>query len=158
MRGDETVLALGHFAGPAGNHFTVGDEHAARRLPAVVHLGLPTDRSSLGIEGDQEAVRRGKIDHVLIDADVLVTRRLRIDALGVIALILPDQVAIGAVGRLHRGAGHIHIDNAAIDDWRGFLGASRQTARPGHTELPDVVLVDLVERAIAPRIERPPPK
>src|SRR5439155_1849463 len=119
VRRDEAVLALGHFAGPAGNHFAVGDEHAARRLPAVVDHGLPTDRSGLGIEGDQDSVRRGKIDHVFVDADILVTRRLRIDALGVVALILPDQVAIGAVDRLHRGARHIHIDDAAIDDGRG---------------------------------------
>src|SRR5947207_1977448 len=95
VRGDETVLTLGHFAGPAGNHFAIGDEHAARRLPAVVHLGLPTDRSGLGIEGDQDSVWCGKIDHVLIDADGLGTRRLRMDALGVMTILRCLEVSKG---------------------------------------------------------------
>ena len=50
--------------------------------------------------------------------------------------------------------GTIHVHDAAIDDRRRFLRAGRQTARPGHAQLPDIALVDLVERAEALLVER----
>lgn len=115
----------------------------------MIDFGFPTHGAGLGVERNQHAVGRGKEDHVLVDAKVFVACRLRIDALGVIALIFPDQVAVDAVDRLHRGAGHKHVKDAAVHDGRGLLSAGRQTTRPGYSELADIVLSDLAERTKA---------
>jgi hypothetical protein len=115
---------------------------------------FPAQLAGRGIEREQDAVGGGEVDHVLVDAEALVARRPWIDALRVFAGIFPDQIAIGGIDRLNRGAGREQIHDAAVDDRHRFLRAVRQTARPGHPQLADVAFVDLVERAEALLIER----
>src|SRR5262249_31124885 len=55
--------------------------------------------------------------------------------------------------RLDAGARHEHVDDAVMHDRRRLLGAGWQPARPGHAQLRDVALVDLIERAIAVLVE-----
>ena len=131
---------------------------ATRMPPAVIPpVSVLVSQRTLPVayRARREAVRRGEIDHVLEDAEILVPRRPRVDVLRIVAHVFPDQVAVGGVDRLHGAARHIHVHDAAIDDRRRFLRAGGQAARPGHAQLPDIVLVDLIERAVAMLVEGP---
>ncbi len=155
MGGDETELALALRAGAVGQDFAVRNEDSARGDFAVVGLGFPADLAGGGVERDQKAVRRGEIDHVLVDAEVLVTRRPWIDVLRIVPHVFPDQIAVGRVDSLHGAARRVHVHHAAIDHGRGLLRAGRQAPRPCHPQLTDILLVDLVERAEAMLVEGP---
>ncbi len=135
VRGDEAVLALALLAGPVGQHLAVGDEDAARLLAAIVELELPALLTGLGVDRDQEAVGRGEIDHVLIDADALLARDIAAHAFRISARVFPDQIAVRGIDRLDGGAGREQIHDAAIDDRRRFLDARGKAARPRHPEL-----------------------
>src|SRR5262249_4672742 len=100
VRGDEAVRAHALLAGPVRDDLAVGDEHAAGGLAAVVNLGLPAQLPGLGVDRHQEAVGRGEIDHVLVDAEALAARGAAVDPLWIFARVLPDQIAVGGVDRL----------------------------------------------------------
>ena len=74
-----------------------------------------------------------------------------------IAPVLPDEVAGHRVDRLDDVAGVRHEQHAVADQRRPLLPARAERARPDHPQLTDVVAVDLVERAVAPAVERPAP-
>ena len=100
------------------------------------------------------AVVREEIDHVLVDRETLAARPLRTadeicHLLGILSLVLPDQVAVGGVDRNDAATGIDGVHDTLMDDRRCFIGASRQAPRPGHLELARVALVDLIERTEA---------
>src|SRR4029453_6602627 len=94
---DKTELTLPLLTSAVRDHLAIGDQQSAGGDLAVVHLGFPAQLAGLASEGHQESVRRAEIDHVLIDPETLAARRRGQDALWVVALILPNQVAVGSV-------------------------------------------------------------
>ena len=147
MSRDEAELALPLLTGAVRDHFAVGDEQPTSGDLAIVYFRLPPELACLCIERQEESVRRTEVDHVLVDAEVLTARRSVLDGRRIVALVLPDQIAIRGVEGLDAAARCHHVHHAAVDDRRRFLRARWQAARPGHAKLGDVALVDLVERA-----------
>ena len=69
----------------------------------------------------------------------------------------PEQVAAGGVERVHDVAGAGEEHHALVHDRGGLLRARLHRPRPGQLELPDVVAVDLIQRAVPPSVAGPPP-
>ena len=153
VSGDKAILALILLAGPVRDHLAVSNQQTAGGLAAIIDLGFPAHLSGFGVERHQVTVGRSEIDHVLVDTKALVTRCRRRNALRIVALIFPNQIAVRGIDRLDAGAGHVKVHDAAINDRCRFLRAVRQPARPGHPQLADVVFIDLVERTEALLIE-----
>src|SRR5436190_23891065 len=85
---------------------------SATRMPPAVWPPSSTLVSQRNLPVAQDAVRGGKVDHVLVDAEALVARRTRIDALRIIAGIFPDQIAVGRIDRLNGCARREQIHDA----------------------------------------------
>ena len=49
------------------------------------------------------------------------------------------------------------VQDAVVNERRAFLGAGLEPARPDELQLVDVAAIDLLQRAVAPRVERTPP-
>ena len=142
---DEAELALCLLAGAVRNHLAISHQQPTGCDLAIIDLCFPAQLAGLGIEGDQESIRRAEIDHVLVDADALASRRPGRDALRIVAVVLPNQIAVGGVQRLNARSWSHYVHDAAIDDRRRFLRARRETARPCHAQLSDIAFVDLVQ-------------
>ena len=164
VAGDEAAAGLGiAAAGHALDQLAVGDQRAAGIAPALGpvaggviphHLaGRRVERHDMGVGGRHEQL-------VLIDRHVALAERLA--AFGHQLLrqspgILPDQVAGRAIDRLHLVGIVEDVEHAVMHDRRGLGGARRERPGPGHLQILDVVLVDLVERAVAPAVIGAPP-
>jgi len=62
------------------------------------------------------------------------------------------QVAIGGVQRFDGRAGNDDVHYAVVDEWNRFGLAGSQAAFPGEFETAHILLVDLVEGAVALRV------
>ena len=114
---------------------------------------LPDQLARRGVEGEEVVVVGGVDDQAAVDRDVAVGLVLRD-----VAPVLPPQVAGDRVDRLDDVVGVRHVQRAAVGDRRAVLRALRQGPRPDHAQAVDVAAVDLVERTVAPAVERPPPR
>ncbi len=163
MPGDEAAAGLGvAAAGHALNNLAVDDEGSPRIAPALGPIGrrvVPHDLAGLGIEGNQMGVRCGGDHGIFIDRQIA---RREIGRVGnqlfrQLALVFPDEIAGRGVEGLDLVGVIEDIKHAVMDD-RGRLGGARdQRPRPRHLEILDIVLVDLVERAVAVAVKRAPP-
>ena len=113
--------------------------------------GLPALLAGAGVQAHHVAVGRGVKNHVLINGQRLGARGARGGGRN-LALVLPDEIAIGGVQRLDDGARFHQIHHAVMDDRNGFAGAGAQAARPRHAQLADVGAGHLLERAEALRV------
>ena len=168
VRGDDAgVRSAARVAAPAGVHLAVGDDRT-RGLVGRVHrvvedLGVPHHLARLGVQGDEVVVHRGMEDQLAVDGDVAVGVDQAADHVVAqivrpVAAILPDQVAGHRVDGLDGVLRVRHEHHAAADQRRPLLAAlTRQGAAPDQPEAADVVAVDLVERAVAPAVERAAP-
>ena len=69
----------------------------------------------------------------------------------------PLQVAGRRVDRFDYVVRLGHVQHAAVGERRSLLPPGRKPARPDHPQLVHVLAVDLVQRAVAPPVERPAP-
>ena len=153
-------------ASAPGNDLAVGDDRAGR-LMRRMHLvvddpRLPRQPSGGGLQGEDVAVGARVDDQVAVDGEVAVPLGKGRDdvlreILGAVAAVLPQQVAGDGVDGLDDVARVRHVHHAAVHQRRALLAARGKRARPDHAQLAHVVAVDLVERAVAPAVERPPP-
>ena len=168
MRGDDAgVRPAARVAAPAGVHLAVGDDRA-RGLVGRVHrvvenLGVPNHLARLRVQGDEVVVHAGMEDQLAVDGDVAVGVDQAADhvvaqVVRPVAAVLPDQVAGHRVDGLDGVLRVRHEHHAVADQRRPLLAAvGRQGAAPDQPEAPDVVAVDLIERAVAPAVERAAP-
>ena len=164
---DAAVRPAARVAAPAGVHPAVGDDRP-RGLVGRVHrvvedLGVPHHLARLGVEGDDVVVHAGMEDQLAVDRDVPVGVDQAADHVvaQVVrpgAAVLPDQVARRRVDGLDGVLRVRHEHHAVADQRRSLLAAAgRQRAAPDQPEARDVVAVDLIERAVAPAVERAAP-
>ena len=113
---------------------------------------FPANFSSGGVERDDVAIGRRVVNHVLIDREGF--RPLGRTDLRILVrpLVLPDDVSVGSVDRHYVRSGRDRINNAVVNQRNRFSGAGGQALYPGDMKLADVFLVDLLERAVAPRV------
>ena len=151
------ALAAGH----AGDDLPVDDDRTARVAvaePVVGHGVVPDHLAGPRVEGDDVGVVRVQEDLVFVDGDRPRACAERIVGRPLEALaVLPDGVAGDRVERLHDVQRTRQVHDAVVDDGRGLRQAGGHRPRPDQPELVDVVPVDLVERAVAPAVQRPPP-
>ena len=164
VAGDEAAAGLGiAAAGHALDHLAVDDERAAGIAPALGPVGggvIPHDLAGLGVERDDMGVRGGDDQLVVVDRHVALGQVVA--ALGEqlrrqVALVFPDQVAGGGIERLDLVGVVEDEQHAVMHDRRRLGGAGGHRPRPGRLQVLDVVLVDLVERAVAPAVIGAPP-
>ena len=162
---DARLGAAPRTAAPAGNHLAVGDDRArrvSRRVLRVVEqLRLPDQLAGDRVQREGIVVVGGVDDHVVPDGDVAVdadqSAQVIVDVVRDVAAVLPQQVAGDRVQRLDDVVRVRHVEPAAVGNRRTLLRARRQGPRPDHAQVADVVAVDLVERAVAPAVQRPAP-
>ena len=112
---------------------TMGPLEFAVALAVVGDDGLPHDLARARVERDEVGIGRGDENLVLIDGDIAHgAGSAALRALGPDA-IFPDQIAGAAVERLHDVAGIGQIDDAVVDERRGFV---RSAARSSPTPRP----------------------
>src|SRR5579872_1403309 len=87
-------------AGPARNNLVARND-GARNVAARVGLGFPAHLAGLGVERDQETVRRSGVDHVVPYADGFGARLTRLIG-GNLALVFPDEIAVGGIQSVER--------------------------------------------------------
>src|SRR4029079_8514941 len=83
--------------------------------------------------------------------------RAAVHAFRILTLVLPERRAGLAVDRLRVVAVVRHVDVSGIGDRRRLLDARAHRLAPDLLQLRDIALVDLLERAVAPAVERPAP-
>ena len=71
--------------------------------------------------------------------------------------VLPDEIAGRGVEGLDDIARVRHVHDAVVDERRALLAAGAEGARPDEAQIAHVVAIDLVERAVAPAVERAAP-
>ena len=69
-----------------------------------------------------------------------------------VAVVLPDDVAIGGVHGHHVRARRDQIHHSVVNDWNRLRRSGGQSLHPGDVQLTDIFLVDLFQRAIAPGV------
>ena len=94
------------------------DEQAASGDLTVVNLRFPAQFARLRVDRHQVPVGRPEIDHVGVDAEVLAARGAGLDARGIVAAVLPEQIAIDRVQRLNGCAWRNHVHHAAVHERR----------------------------------------
>ena len=159
VAGDEA--AAGHRVAAAGHalHDDVGGHQwAAGVAPALlVVLGLvvPDHLAGLGVQRDDMRIG-GRDDQLVVDhrhvalggVVAVLARNFDRD----VALVFPQQLAVGGIERLHLVEPVVEEKHAVVDQRRRFRGARRHRPAPGYRQVLDVVGVDLFQRAIAPGI------
>ena len=144
----------------------VGDDRPravpGRRLPVVEDPRFPGDLAGRNVEAEHVVVVAGVDDEAVVDRDVAVVARVAadevVDVLRQIAPVRPLQVAGHRVDRLDHVARLRHVEDAFVGQRRALLPSGGQRARPDHAQVAHVVPVDLVQRAVAPAVERPAPR
>src|SRR4030095_9482114 len=92
-------------------------------------------------------------DQIAVDCKIPIL--VATSALGYLALVIPDEVTGPCIHSLYVIAGIWKVHHSVIHEWRGFLRpAVGHAPRPNHTQLRNVVTIDLVQGAVAPVIER----
>ena len=160
---DAGVGAAARRATPPRDDLAAGDD-GPRALQGGMRLvvedpGLPRQLAGRRVEGEDEAVGAGVDDAVGVDGEVAVGggEAAGGGVLGQVAAVLPEEVAGGGVDGLDDVARVRHVQHAAVGEWRRLLAAGSHTARPREAQVADVLAVDLVQGAVAPAVERPPP-
>jgi hypothetical protein len=69
-----------------------------------------------------------------------------------LVLVFPDQIAVGRVERVHDIVGLRQVHDSVMHERRRFLIARFLGDRSRKLQLSDIVLVDLIERAVAPAL------
>ncbi len=127
----------------------------------VEDLVLPGQFAGLGLQRIQVVVVGSVDDLVTIDGQVPIilgqpAHHLR-HVLWNIPPVLPLEIAGDRVDRLHDLVGVGHIEGAAVGDRRALLGAGPKPSGPHHLQFGHRLLINLVERAVAPPVQRPAP-
>ena len=130
--------------------------------PVVEDLRLPGQLAGRRIEGEDVIVRAGVDDVAAVDRHVAVglqqvRKDVLCDVLRHFAPVLPDQVARDGVDGLNDVTRVRHVEHPAVGQRRPLLAARPEGACPDHPQVADVLPVDLIERAVAPAVERPAP-
>jgi hypothetical protein len=120
---------------------------------------VPHELAGLGVERDDVGVIGGGNEIALMDRHVA---RRQIAGLGnhlgrQVAPVFPDQIAGCGVERLDLVGIIEDEQHAVMDDRRRLGGAGGHRPRPRHLEVLDVVLVDLIERAVPIAVIGTPP-
>ena len=137
----------------------VGDHRTAREAVAVVvgrDVGVPAHLAGARVEADDVRIDGVQDDEVLVDRQAAQLRG-RPQPLVHVPAVLPEEVARRAVESMHHVAGVGDVHHAVVDDRRRLRHARLEPPRPRQPQLADVVAVDLVERAVAPAVQRAPP-
>ena len=143
---------------PARDDLAVGDDRTGRGAGSrlgVVHRRLPDELPVPCVDRVQRVVA-ARIDHRRAPNREVAVRGSR-GSFRKLSLILPQALPGPRVERLHVVASVRHIHDAAIDQRRAFLIAGTARLAPHLFELRDVALVDCVEWAVGPAVERSPP-
>ena len=160
MAGEEAAAGLPAAAsGRALHDDAVRDDRSAREGEAELRVGdrgVPDQLAGLGVERDEVGVA-GRDDQLVV-VDRLVARAARVHLVGKLVLVFPDQLARRAVESLDQLGRVLDVDDPVMDE-RCLLGPPprRHAPCPCELQLAHVVLVDLVERAVAPAVVGPPP-
>ncbi len=130
--------------------------------PVVEDLGLPDELAGRRVEGEDVVVRARVDDQPAVDGEIAVDLHQHAEevfrrVVRPLPPVLPDEVAARRVERLDDVARVRHVHHAVMDERRSLLQARSKRARPDHAQRPHVVAVDLVERAVAPAVERAAP-
>ena len=143
-------------AAVADDHHPLGDPRRAGDGVGLLRVDgphLPFRLAGRGVQGDQAAVDGAHVDPALPDRDPAVDHV----AAGVAAplprhlrVVGPEHLAGAAVDRPDHAPGAGGVEDA-VDHDRGRLDAAVGAGvdRPGQAEASDVLVVDLVERAVA---------
>ena len=165
VRSDDAGLRspLRH-AAPTGDDLPVRDDRARGLVggvhPVVEDPRLPHQAAGRGVEREDVVVGARVDDRVAVDGDVAVGGRdgdVLLEVVGAVPAVLPDQVAGDGVDGLDDVARVGHVQDAVIDQRRPLLGSLRHPPGPDHAQRADVGAIDLVQRAVAPAVERAPP-
>ena len=125
----------------------------------IGQLDLPDLLAGFLIEGNAAPVDRSDEDLAVADRDATAVGREQ-HLLGErieLRLIAPELLPCLRVERCHPIPGRDRIDHAVYHQGR-FLNAHGDIAAmsdPCHRKLADIVLVDLIERTVTPRVGRP---
>ena len=160
--GDEAgAVLVALAAGHARDDLAVDDDRSARVAvaePVVGHHVIPDHLAGPRVQGDDVGVVGIEEDLVVVDGDGPRARAERIVGRPLEALaVLPDEVAGDRVEGLHDVERARQVHDPAVDDRRGLRQSGGHRPRPGQPELVNVVAVDLIERAVAPAVQRPAP-
>ena len=165
VSGDDTAVgAKLVLASARGKDLAVGDDGPRGllrwSLAIVDDTGFPVKFSGYFIQSKQKIVRAGIDDVVAEDRDIPVDTGHRdelAEVFGLLALVLPFEIACGGVDRLDVIAGVRHIHDAVVHQGRAFLNSGPHAAGPDHAEAGDIGARDLVERAVAPTVQSAAP-
>ena len=154
--------ALG-LAAAARYHLAVRNDRARAVLRAVLvveDVRFPGELAGLRIDRVRIAVGAVVEDQVVVDREIAVRARRRkvlADVLGHAAPVLPDEIAGDGVERLRDVVRVREVQDAVVHECRAFLVAGRERPRPDELELLDVARRDVLQRAVAPVVQRAPP-
>ena len=127
----------------------------------VEDLCLPGNLPGRGIEPEHVVVVACVDDEPVVDRNVPVVASIAayivVDIVGEIATMRPLQIAGHGIDSLDDVARLRHIQDAVVGQRRPFLPPGRERSRPDHPELIHVLPGDLIQRAVAPTVERPTP-
>ena len=163
---DAGVGPAARVAAAPREHLPAGDDRSrglvGRIHPVVEDLGVPDHLAGLRVQREDVVVHAGVDDQLAVDGDVPVGLDQTPDhvftqVVRAVAGVLPDQVAGHRVYRLNDVARVRHEQHAVPDQRRPLLAARCERTRPDHPKVGHVVAVHLVERAVAPAVERSAP-
>lgn len=158
VRSDRAFLLVEVFAAlqpgddlPAYNEARRGVRES---LFGIGHRDIPGHRAAPRIERHDVSVAGVHENSILVDAQTAQRPELMLlTRIGwKLASVLPQQLAGRGIQCLDRAAGVCQIHDAVMNERRRLLVASLHRPRPGKTQLPDVLPVDLVERAVSPAV------
>jgi hypothetical protein len=155
--------ALG-LAAPSRDDLAVGNDRAGAifRARAVIEdVRFPNELAGASVQRIRIAVRAVVENQVVIDREVAIRfcrGEVLTDVFGHLAPVLPDEIAGRGVQSLSDVVGIREIQDPVLNERRAFLiGAVAERPRPRELQLRDVAPADLVERAVAPVVQRAPP-
>ena len=144
----------------AADHDAVGHHRSAReREPGsggAADVGVPADGARTSVEADQVRVGRGQYDDVVQDGQAAGLRR-QTPAFVHGAPILPQQLTIARVERIDDVAGVGQIHDPVVHERRGLRGTRLERPRPRQLQRAHIGGRDLIERAVAPAVQRAAP-
>ena len=155
MRRDGALLLVEVLAALETGNDLPADDEARRRvrepLFGIGHRDIPSHRAAPRVERHDVSIAGVHENPILVDTQAAERAELVLLARfgGKLAPVLPQQLAGRGIQGLHRAARVGQIHDAVMNQRRRLLVASLHRPRPGKTQLPDVLPVDLVERAIS---------
>ena len=119
-------------------------------MPACIRH-FPFSHARTRVDPDDEVVRRHIQDHVAVDGDGLGPAGRSPDIVRTM-LVFPDNIAISGIQRQDRRWRRDHVHHAVMHQRDALHRAAGKAPGPREAELVHVLLIDLVERAVALRI------